>query len=495
MGNEIGAMVRLASVVLLAVFVAFLSHPALCQESGSAEWFEFSIPLVDCTPSFIDVLTGAEVPAGQYEFVQVGEDGHFYFENGRRIRFWGVAIGHQALFPPKELAEAMASRLAKFGFNLVRIDALDRYIFYDEGEDTQHFDPRKLDRFDYLVSQLKKHGIYISIIITVHRTFRANDSVIDWDNPNFSSPEECIKYGNERLLRTMAMFDPYLNRLQREYARALLAHRNPYTGNRYAEESALAFLEIINETTLDHAWLRNQLNHDSTSSTKVTRYYSGELDVLWNIWLLGRYESKEKLAQAWSSSTKKGLLPDEDPARRTVRRILYSEKDKFSEARVQDLQSFYHELQQQYFTGFCNFLKDEVGVKVPISGTHTFHGMPNQVVQSYMDFTGVHTYWEHPVLQPCKKWTESCISILNTPMVNAETFQTPDAVDWIETRNTLYRIAFGATVNRKPLVISEYNHPFPNEYQAEFPLIISAYGSLQDWDGIVIHSYMYGEPR
>ena len=32
--------------------------------------------------------------------------------------------------------------------------------------------------------------------------------------------------------------------------------------------------------------------------------------------------------------------------------------------------------------------------------------------------------------------------------------------------------------------VSEYNHPFPNEYGCEMPLLLAAYASLQGWDAI-----------
>lgn len=41
----------------------------------------------------------------------------------------------------------------------------------------------------------------------------------------------------------------------------------------------------------------------------------------------------------------------------------------------------------------------------------------------------------------------------------------------------------------KPYTVSEYNHPFPNQYGAEGQPIIRAYGSLQGWDGIFEYTF------
>src|SRR5690606_32097140 len=40
-----------------------------------------------------------------------------------------------------------------------------------------------------------------------------------------------------------------------------------------------------------------------------------------------------------------------------------------------------------------------------------------------------------------------------------------------------------------PYTISEYNHPFPNQYGAEGQPILRAYGRLQGWDGVFQYTY------
>jgi len=36
----------------------------------------------------------------------------------------------------------------------------------------------------------------------------------------------------------------------------------------------------------------------------------------------------------------------------------------------------------------------------------------------------------------------------------------------------------------KPLMVSEHNHPFPNDYISEGIPLLEAYGSFQDWAAI-----------
>ena len=56
----------------------------------------------------------------------------------------------------------------------------------------------------------------------------------------------------------------------------------------------------------------------------------------------------------------------------------------------------------------------------------------------------------------------------------------------------------GQRVAGKPYTVSEYNHPFPNQYGAEGQPMLRAYGALQDWDGVFEYTYNHSpdfEPR
>jgi hypothetical protein len=41
------------------------------------------------------------------------------------------------------------------------------------------------------------------------------------------------------------------------------------------------------------------------------------------------------------------------------------------------------------------------------------------------------------------------------------------------------------------MVVSEYNHPFPNDYGCEMPLLLAAYASLQDWDAVYGYTFAH----
>jgi hypothetical protein len=58
--------------------------------------------------------------------------------------------------------------------------------------------------------------------------------------------------------------------------------------------------------------------------------------------------------------------------------------------------------------------------------------------------------------------------------------------------NTLAGLA-RQRIKGKPFTVTEYNHPQPNYYGSEAPLLLAAYGALQDWDGIWMFDYGHGQ--
>ncbi len=307
--------------MVFAVFVVqfFVIVPGI---GGQSSWFPLTLPWEDSSKTIIDasdllVDYAGQDPASVIDargHVRAGADGHFYFEKtGKRARFWGVNFTFNSSFPPcpdepspysgfgdTQAADKIARRLAKLGVNVVRFHHMDtspsREGIWDRAyypQDTQHIDAAQLRRFDYLVSQLKKNGIYSNINLKVGRHFGPGDGV--------ESPLQFT--GNLNYFQGVSHFDPRMIELQQDYARKLLSHVNPYTGKTYAGDPAVAFIEIANEDSLFGNMLNDGgLNYLAGVSGSLPEYYSRELDALWNTWLAGRYPSRQALEAAWKSA-------------------------------------------------------------------------------------------------------------------------------------------------------------------------------------------------
>jgi hypothetical protein len=253
-----------------------------------AGMFPFVLPWDDDSPSIVDLSGWLHKPAGKFGHLRAAADGHLY-AGTERIRLFGVDLEAAANFPRKEDAEKIAPRMAKFGINIVRFHIMDmlrfpRGIFDPNRPDTRHLEPEALDRLDYFTAQLKRHGIYIKLCLLNYRPFNAADGL----------PKEI-----ERLSGTahqdrhvVGFFDAAMLELQKEYARQLLTHRNPYMNATYAEDPAVALVEINNENGLIHAWLWGKVD-------ELPEVFQSDLKGQWNDWLRRRYRTTEGLRAAW----------------------------------------------------------------------------------------------------------------------------------------------------------------------------------------------------
>lgn len=189
-----------------------------------------------------DVSFLLDAPAGKHGFIR--ESGGHLVHDAGCIRFWGVNVTGwvkgSELLPPKEDAALWAAELGRLGINCVRFHFLDRTtkqiprgLIDGAREDSRTFDPQQLDRLDYFVHQLKIRGIYSDLNLNVGRDYKAGDGVPD---SNLIQQAKAMTYIGPRLLD-----------LQREYARMLLTHYNPYTQSEYRNEPAVAIVELVNE--------------------------------------------------------------------------------------------------------------------------------------------------------------------------------------------------------------------------------------------------------
>jgi len=379
--------------------------------------------------SSVSVAPALDAPAGKEGFISV-RNGHFVKPNGERIRFWGVHFTDWSRgsveLPPKQDMAMWASTLAAYGVNIVRLHFLDlatpRGIIDGNRTDSQAFDPEALDRLDYEVAQLKSHGIYVDLNLNVGRSYKAGDGVEDFGR---------IQWG-----KGLTLFDRRLIELEKDYARQLLTHLNPYTRTEYRNEPAVAIVEIVNENGIYLGY------------RAPTLFYENELDGLWTAWL--KAHGKEP-----------------------VPRLKGAEVAGAPKERFETEMAFFMDLEDRFYQEMRGYLKKTLGVKPPITGTadhsHTSSPYPMLVSLARLDILDGHVYWEHPGAR----------GPVNTPMVNDPLHATV-----VQLSRT--------AVAGKPYTVSEVNHPFPNDWASEGIPILAAYGAFQDWDAIILYTF---EPK
>ena len=344
----------------------------------------------DKMPIDISFVFEEERPAGKHGFLQAaGEE--FRFEDGTPARFWGVNFNSGACFPDHDYAEKVASRLAQSGCNIVRFHQMDaewstpNIFSFRRGKrlsTTRKFDPRSLDRLDYLIHCLKEEGIYVYLDMSTYRNYKEDDGVVDC--------EKLVDNG-----RPYSMTDPKLIELQKEYMTNLWTHYNPYTKLQYKDDPVFVMTEMIAECDLfDHGYL-------SKKQYSIPEHYDRQYRNVLKSWL-----EKNNIEYDWENCN---LYP-------------VTEKDEV-------LIRFKTEVTVNFLNDMRAHLRS-IGVKIPITGTNWARStFAHTKSHSGMDYTDSHLYiydwnWQNNE-RICKN-----TSLLATPRItNFGSQATMSAVD------------------------------------------------------------------
>ncbi|EDY80676.1 Carbohydrate binding domain protein [Verrucomicrobiia bacterium DG1235] len=271
---------------LISLFALLAS---LLSPARAGELIPFTLPWNDAAPGITDLSSLNHTPAGKHGYISVDADAHFTVGD-ERIRLWGVNITADSCFPTHAEAEGIAARLAKFGFNIVRFHHMDNnwgsgsIIDYAQGN-SRNLHAANLEKLDYFIAQLKSHGIYSNINLINSREFLPSDG-LDAGVANLEWKARHI----------LGFVDPTLRDLEKEYARKLLTHVNPYTGLTYAEDPAIAVVEINNENGIFQTLFDGHI-------ALWPQVYKDQLQTKWNTWLSDRYADTAELLAAWSGTS------------------------------------------------------------------------------------------------------------------------------------------------------------------------------------------------
>lgn len=453
-------------VPVVAVTFLLACSASAAEKSGFAA-FPIDWSAEANSPADLSFLLDA--PAGKSGHVRV-INGHLARGDGKRLRLWGVNATMAGALPAKENAPRIAGRLAQSGVNCVRFHFLDvlspRGILDARRDDTRALDQTQVDRLDFFVAELKGRGIYTNLNLNVAHPYKPGDGVPDCELLGFA--------------KAVTYFDPRLLELQKEYARMLLAHRNPYTQSEYRYEPAVAIVELVNENSLVESWFSGRLLGKNTTRnpgtwTDIPASYETMLTELYNAWLRKRLSPKELAdLRAEAGAAADGRVPRLEP----------KEFAKASRFRFETEATFYVETERKYFEDMARLLREELGVKALLVAdsdhNHGKSGYAHLSSTSLLDIVDGHVYWQHPqyITADGKK---TGFRIPNTPMVNEPL------------RSTVVQLSRTAMAG-KPYTVSEVNHPFPAEFACEGIPILAAYAAFQDWDGVFWYTLGHKDP-
>ncbi len=438
----------------------------------TTDWFPFNSVKKEAI-SLIDQSHWLDAPAGKYGFLQMDGD-HFCFENGIPVKFWGVNICSEKPYVSNQKADQWVENLKKYGINAIRFHKFTQHAL--TGNTSTEPDLALMIQFDYFHNQLKNAGIYYGWSpIYGHKPLPGDSSRL-W---NYS---EVLNSGlTDHLKGTtigLVNFAEDLQDLQMELILNLLNRKNSLTGQKYAEDPALIFVEIQNEDNIYFATTQRVLETCPTYRTVLAKRFSD--------WLIQKYNTHENLLKAWGvenfnfsrefskdtaqwNLNKRNICPIANHGVFDYEYKKAIERNSSMPVYLLDMLSFLN-LQQQAFYDRALSMIRSTGYKGAIvascwqagSGVSHFYNLHNDYKTGIIDRHNYSGGGTGHRLKPGKVNTESMLEIPGTGLLSTGLQK----------------------VMGRPFVFSEWMALVPNEWTAEAVPLVAAYGmGLQDWDG------------
>ena len=468
----------LAASMLLPIIPADVMAATEEINPDTSNWIVYDPPASsDIEGTILDASDLLEAPAGLHGYLNHYEEDNFYFEDGTEARFWGVDVTANNCYPAHEVAEETAKRIAQSGFNLVRLHLIDSGALWGpKGKDGRVMKSKTLDRLCYLISELKKRGIYIFIDMMISMPVTSDLSEV-YDIENLPGGLKYYSYADKDLKEETM-----------KYTRALLGCYNKYTGMKLLDDPAIALIDLKNEDSLGDL------------GNMPSEKYRSDVQKQYNDWLIEKYGNTENLVAAWGDDKDVANNPppvlddDENLEDKTVKifeEITYGgvTYDGINglwirrNGRCVDEFKFRSMLMEEYFNGCISEMR-EMGVKCMITGSTSWSGNGFDLNSFYAnrntDFTDLHYYHAMPSSNDYGDDVTRTDPIKSVLELDGNSLNAYSMINNIGIRR----------VKGHPLTVSEWNDVAPNKYRAETILMMSAYSAL---NGVNPVAFAWGE--
>lgn len=388
----------------------------------------------------LDLSGIIDAPAGKYGRAVLSPAGRVVFEkNPQPQRFFGFSShADESVWKTSSdkefdrLVVEYARAIRAQGYNLFRMHGFDSWIMAYSKEDKKPL-PRYLDRWDRMVYEMKRQGIYLQLNLFAFWLYASEK---DW----FPVAEK--RMANKVLF---LVGEPALRARFAEMAGKVMNHVNPYTGLAWKDDPVFIAMEYYNELGLG-------VEYAGRMKFSYPDDYKFFMDK-WRGFLQKKYANlpKEKCPHSEAVMTNPRLPVAHD---RSQLRVDYDE--------------FWYENMKETYR-FCDQVMKDNGYK----GLTTQCPMPalrcTAAFWESIQIPDAHGYHCHPY---------------NGEQPGSKVVQ----VSSIEEGASLFNQSFGRRIYGRPFFFNEHNYVFRNPYQYEKPVALDAYAAFQDWDARAIHA-------
>ncbi len=237
-----------------------------------------------------------KIRAGAYVTMK---DGQLWYD-GQRLRLWST------------VKDGTGARYRQLGYNGWRAWYQD--VFYTpasakRGEvmKTLPGQDSPLDRYDRMFADMKTNDVFVMFATLVGLGMEPSHYAqkgsfmhkAHGTHPNWQAWCEALERCSTARTAELSYVDDWLWEVRLRHAWNVLNHLNPYTGKKYAEEEAIALVEINNEAQLVKGWVERGFGH-------WPEFFRKQLQQRWHADLLKQYGTHAKLAAAWGKELAAG---------------------------------------------------------------------------------------------------------------------------------------------------------------------------------------------
>lgn len=382
-------------------------------------------------------------------------NGRLYYGD-QRLRLWGM------------VKDGPAERVRQLGFNCVRTWFQPAFYSPESAKAGVPMasvpgDRSTLERFDFLMADLKQHGVFVMFATMIGlgmpvESFAQDGSwlhALHGQDPGWKAWAEAVRVAKGRC-DGFSYLDDWLWEVRLRHASNVLSHVNPHTGQRYAENECIALIEINNEAGHVKFWLDRGFDDWPES-------FREQLRRRWCAYVVAKYGDEAAVRAAW------GKLEEGESLAEGALRLepLPANRKQFSDARQVDFQTFLIELvdrRNQEYIAFCRAQAPAgVGVNVvPFSCDSQYRpSIPWAYQNSLAESATVSMYfWE-----------------------NGTMLASPPGLYVLDSHRLDGRLA----------TIYETGRGRPSRQRAEYPYMLSVLVDWQDFDIAVWHGNWIGE--
>lgn len=462
-----GQTYPLAFTLKLPAATGFFPGPSSVPDSTKG-WFEFTGKSPIPSNSEWNLSTWLEAPAGKHGRITRKDDLLIY--HNKPIKLWGINNSYSACAPDTALADRRADFYAAMGINSVRLHKYADgagWAGIQSKDSAAVLDPAGLERMDYFIAALKKRGIYTKLSpVFIMKIGPADLAAIPY-------AKELGEMRGDRINPRHGSFylSTELQNLLRDQVVSLLKHKNPHTGLTYAEDPAIAYVEIYNEDDALFGGVSSVMAQSPTLRARGGKMFSD--------WLKKKYGTEQAFMAAWGDKalncsilTNQKIPTDESWANGRIYPAgnpwffdpdnLETSQKNYKQ-RLLDTMTFLYELQNDVYARYTKAIR-AAGYQGEMISSNWQAGRAMSHFYNLHSDSLIGTIDRHNYFGGGDRFHFNSASMLAVPGGGSLS-------------SSLQQ------VGNLPFMLSEWIHVFPNEWGVEGPAILGAYGmGLQGWD-------------